>query len=477
MRCFLIIILNLIFFTINAQVISKEFEEFKKSQNSEFKDFKDKRDQEFSNLLKNKWKTFESLKGNEPPTVPKPPKQPDTLPTAPIQQDLNNLKKIIIIDTHKFIIDTSASSSIYKIDSIEKIPSVLKFKFYNKNISINYEYKLLSHLTAINEKGISEFWINMSKSEYELFLSQLRNISQELQLNDWGKFDLIDKISSQLFENKNDQALFVFFILNHWGMEAKVGKINDEVVLLIPFQNIIYKKSFLILNMNKYYIMNDVSDGLIQTFEQRFSNTNKILDLKLSNSPILGSNYTTNNILFKKYNKRLDVSFNKSIIAFNNHYPLTDLNIFFSSKVDPITENNLIKALYPLLKDKNELEAVNTLLDFVENSFEYKTDFDQFGYEKFYFPEDILFYPYSDCEDRAIFFSYLVKTLLKLEVIGLDYKTHVATAIKFNSNINGDYVLIKNERYIICDPTYIGASAGMCMPQFKSVNPEIISPN
>ena len=116
-------------------------------------------------------------------------------------------------------------------------------------------------------------------------------------------------------------------------------------------------------------------------------------------------------------------------------------------------------------------------LDFVENSFEYKTDFDQFGYEKFYFPEDILFYPYSDCEDRAIFFSYLVKTLLKLDVVGLDYKTHVATAIKFNSNINGDYVLINNERYIICDPTYIGASAGMCMPQFKTVNPEIITPD
>lgn len=220
--------------------------------------------------------------------------------------------------------------------------------------------------------------------------------------------------------------------------------------------------------------MNDVSYGPIQTFEQKFSNSNKILDLKLLKSPNLGSDYTTNNIIFKKYNKSLDINFNKSLIAFNKHYPLTDLNIFFSAKVDPITENNIIKSLYPLIKDKNELEAVNILLDFVENSFEYKTDFDQFGYEKFYFPEDILFYPYSDCEDRAIFFSYLVRTILKLEMVGLDYKTHVATAIKFNSNVNGDYVLINNERYIICDPTYIGASAGMCMPQFKSENPEII---
>jgi hypothetical protein len=475
MKYLLIAIFNLIFLITNAQVITKEFEEFKKNQNLEFKDFKDKRDQEFSNLLKNKWKTFESLKGNTPPIVPKPPKQPDSLPSAPIQLDSNNLKRIVILDTHKIVIDSSVST--YKIDSLEKLSSVLKFKFYSKNISIKYDTKLISHLTAINEKGISDYWVSISKSEYELFLTQLTQVSKELKLNDWGKFDLIDKISMQLFENKNDQALFMFFILNHWGMEAKVGKINNEVALLIPFQNIIYKKSFLLLNKNKYYIMNDVPDGLIQTFEQRFSNTNKILDLKLSNSPNLGADYTTNNLIFKKYNRSIEINFNKSLIAFNKHYPLTDLNIFFSAKVDPITENNLIKSLYPLLKDKNELEAVNILLDFVENSFEYKTDFDQFGYEKFYFPEDILFYPYSDCEDRAIFFSYLVKTLLKLDVVGLDYKTHVATAIKFNSNINGDYVLINNERYIICDPTYIGASAGMCMPQFKTVNPEIITPD
>jgi hypothetical protein len=142
--------------------------------------------------------------------------------------------------------------------------------------------------------------------------------------------------------------------------------------------------------------------------------------------------------------------------------------------VDPLTEKDIIESFAPLLKDKNELEAVNILLDFVENSFEYKTDYDQFGYEKFFFPEDIFNYKYSDCEDRAVLFSYLVKTLLKLDIIGLDYTTHVATAIKFNSNINGDSIMVNNQTYIICDPTYIGSSAGMCMPQFKNVNPVII---
>ena len=137
MKYLLIAIFNLIFLITNAQVITKEFEEFRKNQNLEFKDFKDKRDQEFSNLLKNKWKTFESLKGNIPPIVPKPPKQPDSLPSAPIQLDSNNLKRIEILDTHKIVIDSSVST--YKIDSLEKLSSVLKFKFYSKHISIKYD--------------------------------------------------------------------------------------------------------------------------------------------------------------------------------------------------------------------------------------------------------------------------------------------------------------------------------------------------
>ena len=32
----------------------------------------------------------------------------------------------------------------------------------------------------------------------------------------------------------------------------------------------------------------------------------------------------------------------------------------------------------------------------------------------------------------------------------------------------------KGKKYIICDPTFINANAGMCMPEFKKVNPEII---
>ncbi|MBN1542857.1 hypothetical protein JW992_11980, partial [candidate division KSB1 bacterium] len=116
----------------------------------------------------------------------------------------------------------------------------------------------------------------------------------------------------------------------------------------------------------------------------------------------------------------------------------------------------------------------NLLLRLVQTGFDYQTDDQQFGREKFFFPEEILHYPYSDCEDRSVFFSWLVHNLLSLDVIGLDYPGHVATAVRFDDPPPGDTVVHRGAKYTICDPTYINAEAGASMPQLKNVNPRAV---
>jgi hypothetical protein len=292
-----------------------------------------------------------------------------------------------------------------------------------------------------------------------------------------GYYELIDKIAISLTQNKNDQALFCFFMLSHLQYDAKIAKRNNDFILLMPFETTVYKKSYINIDNRKYYIINNDSDGAIYTFKQSFYDSNKPINLTFSKNIKLGNEYTTKNVYFKQFDLTIPVKFNQNLIKFYNEVPMSDLSIFFSSKFDPITEQSLINALSPLIKNKNELEAVNIILNFVQKSFDYKTDIEQFGYEKFYFPEDLFYYPYSDCEDRAVLFSHLVKTLLKLDVIGLEYTTHAACAVKFNASINGDAVTYKGEKYIICDPTYIGASAGMAMPQFVDEKAKVILTN
>lgn len=67
-----------------------------------------------------------------------------------------------------------------------------------------------------------------------------------------------------------------------------------------------------------------------------------------------------------------------------------------------------------------------------------------------------------------------MKDLMGLDAVLLDYPNHIASAVRFNEEISGDYILLDGKKYLICDPTYIGAPIGMCMDRFKSVAPEII---
>ena len=89
-------------------------------------------------------------------------------------------------------------------------------------------------------------------------------------------------------------------------------------------------------------------------------------------------------------------------------------------------------------------------------------------------PDETLFYPYSDCEDRSILFAFLVKNLTGLKVVALHYPNHIATAVRFNDNIEGDHIVYRGQKYLISDPTFINADIGMVMPKFKGVKPQVI---
>lgn len=99
----------------------------------------------------------------------------------------------------------------------------------------------------------------------------------------------------------------------------------------------------------------------------------------------------------------------------------------------------------------------------------------QFGYEKSFYVEENFYYSANDCEDRAVLLAFLVRNLLHLDVHLLYYPGHEATAIRFSDqSIKGDgYVYQDGSKYIICDPTYIGAGVGQCMPEYENVKPKV----
>ena len=91
-----------------------------------------------------------------------------------------------------------------------------------------------------------------------------------------------------------------------------------------------------------------------------------------------------------------------------------------------------------------------------------------------FFCEENYYYPQNDCEDRSVLFAFLVRHLLRLDVVLVDYPGHIPTAVHFNENVPGTAIMNNGKRYVICDPTYIGASIGTEMPGFKPEDRTVI---
>jgi hypothetical protein len=175
----------------------------------------------------------------------------------------------------------------------------------------------------------------------------------------------------------------------------------------------------------------------------------------------------------RRYN--IDVAYDRGRVKFLGTYPQLSLDLYFGSAVYRTTATLLLEQLAADMQGMSETQAVNFLLRFVQTALKYETDEKQFGKENYLFPEETLYYPYSDCEDRAVLFSWLVKSLLKMDVIGLDYPGHVAAAVHFSQAMPGDSVSYRGKQYTVTDPTYINAVAGMTMPAFKQFKPAVIA--
>jgi hypothetical protein len=143
-------------------------------------------------------------------------------------------------------------------------------------------------------------------------------------------------------------------------------------------------------------------------------------------------------------------------------------------KARPVAlEEHLVEPLQEVTAGMEQGSQVDFLLRLVQTAFDYQTDQEQFGREDYLYPEETLYYPASDCEDRSVLFAWLVREVLGLEVAALDYPGHVATAVGLQDG-EGVRVEIDGRALMVADPTYLNARAGMVMPEYRDQRPEVI---
>jgi hypothetical protein len=167
------------------------------------------------------------------------------------------------------------------------------------------------------------------------------------------------------------------------------------------------------------------------------------------------------------------VPVNTALVDYLRSVPQQSVGAYFDARPQPTLEAHLVEPLREATTGMERPQQVNFLLRLVQTAFDYETDQEQFGREDYLYPEETVYYPASDCEDRSVLFAWLVREVLGLEVAALDYPGHVATAVALEGG-EGVRVEIDGRALMVADPTYINARAGMVMPEYRDQRPKVI---
>jgi len=311
----------------------------------------------------------------------------------------------------------------------------------------------------INEKAISKFWYNTSNIDYPALTSKLKTYRKQMNLNDWAYCQLLKKLGDELGSNNQESILFVWFMLNKTGFSSRVGYKDNDVYLLLPSENTIYGVSYLQINGRRYHIFTfkkgQKTNIALYTYKKDFPEADNLIDLSFKTPPKVKQLLVKKDYKFtyERTEYVVPVTYDANLVKCDEDYPRTELDVYFNGGSSDNVLYSMANGLQPILEDRSQAEAVNIILRFVQTAFKYQTDQVQFGKEKAFFAEEIVFYPASDCEDRSILFAYLVQNILDLQVIALDYPGHISTAVKFDVDIKGDNIRFDNNTFIVCDPT------------------------
>jgi len=465
------ILLSLLSPSVTSQD-STEYDKWKQGYLNEFASYKDEIDRDFANFLKQKWKKFDVEKGVERDPVPKPDSIPREKPK--IAKALKPVTPEIKPD------ESSEDQQAPIINPVATAGEKVSFVFLGHDVTIFVEIDRKFELDgAITQKSLQTGFDHLAQSDYENLIADLAEIRKSLRLNDWAYMQLIDRFSKSFVPNSTNSArLLSWFLLLKSGVKSRLAFADNEIYLLVSTQQPLYSTTYFKFENEKFYVVSRherIAKNLY-SYNGAYPKQLPTSDFAGISNIIAGKTLDYRKISFEYGGTAYDirVPYNKHVIDFFSSYPQMDIEHYFNVAISQDTQQALLTQLEPLVAQLSKQEAVNFLLRLVQTGFDYKTDQVQFGKENYLFLEETIYYPSSDCEDRSVIFAWLVENLLDLKVVGLSFPGHVATAVQLD-NPSGEPIEHDGEVFSIADPTYIYASVGKKMPQFKSITPKVIS--
>lgn len=368
---------------------------------------------------------------------------------------------------------------------VEKANNYMTFSVFGTDCKVrigdNCRYKLPNASTAAVADAIENVFPGQ---QFENLLYDCLQERKRHDFSDWAYYQMLLALTQQFYGDCNEAVLAQAFLYSQSGYKMRLAHTSQKLYMLAATRHFIFNKQFYVLGGENYFLLSDNKVDQLGICEASFPKESS-LSLQITASQEFGDNPTMERTITSRYNEDFSftISSNKNYIDFFGTYPSSTVNNNFMSRwamyANTPLEKGVKDQLYPPMKAKlkglSQQEAVQQLLWWMHgtvdtegkiknaNCFLYNYDENVWGGDRAFFGEETLFYPYCDCEDRSILLSHLVRDLLELDVVLVYYPGHLAMAVNFTEPVKGDYVMLDGRKFIVCDPTYIGARVGDTM--------------
>lgn len=476
---------------------AEDFETFRKQQQqgvqkiqAEFQEYKEKQDREFADFLKGQWSEFDTIRGKVRIKEPKPKQIPVVAPIAP------PVPVVPVTPGPKPVTPTPPPTPVVIAPPLPPVvppppppqpkpvpvaADTLEIVFFGNVVRFSFDQKWKDYRLSGGAKpeAMSAFWTVMSGSKYEPIIQTVSDTRRDLKMDDWGGVTLWRSIVQAIQPNrKSEQNLLLWYFLVKSGYDVRLGYAGDDVHLFVAMKQPVYATKFIKVGEQTYYaalaLDHGDSIGSFYTYEASYPNKLKSLDIQ-SAATGFSKTVTAQRTLafdYKGKNIKFTVPYDRRLVEYLDTFPQSEFELYFDTSGSSLLRSGLLTELKKYTASMSEDEAVYFLLNFVQKAFPYKTDDAQFGRERYFFVEESLFFPYNDCEDRSVLFAWLVRELVGVKVVGLLYPGHMSTAVALKQ-IKAEYSTVdyQGKKYVISDPTYIGAPVGMAMPSYQKLKP------
>lgn len=341
----------------------------------------------------------------------------------------------------------------------------ISFEFYNDMFNIEVDSSILINSTAeLSERYIKSCYDKVNAGKYTQVVNILTAYKEKHQLNDWLFYQLIRKTAETISPKKENYEQYTFykwFLLGKSGYDARLTIADNRIIFYVYNDENISDIPFLMFKGKKYMCLNH--------HDYAYADLNKVpphdmitipgavkpFSYKVTRMPDFNpESYADKKIEFNYKHKvyHFNIKLNSEVERLFANYPGVDFEYYFNIPLSKETYGSLIPLLKNNVKGMNQKKGVDYLMRFTRYAFLYENDDQNFGKEKRLSPEETLFSKYSDCDDRAALFFYLVKEIYNLPMIALLYPTHITMAVQFDKPV-GTPILYNGKIYSVCEPT------------------------